>query len=150
MKIRRPHPYQNWLPPEDIENLLNLSGFDVIRSTSYLTMPKNIPVFAAFCNYFLSLLPGFRLFNLVDLVIARPVPTARRDEDLSVSVIVPCRNERGNIEDAVRRIPQMGRETEIIFVDGNSTDGTVEEIECQIKRQPERRICLIRQARDIF
>jgi len=145
LKIRRPHPYQNWLPPKDIVNLLNLSGFDVIRSGSYLMMPKRIPPLTTFCNYFLSLLPGFRFFNLVNLVIARPAPIAQRDEDLSVSVIVPCRNERGNVEDAIRRIPQMGRETEIIFVDGNSTDGTVEEIERQIKKHPEHRIRLIRQ-----
>jgi SAM-dependent methyltransferase len=143
--IRRPYPYQNWLPPQDIVNLLMLSGFDVIRSDSFLMMPKRIPPLTALCNYFLSLLPGFRLFNLVSLVVARPSPTARRDEDLSVSVIVPCRNERGNIEDMVSRVPQMGRETEIIFVDGNSTDGTAEEVEHQIEENPQRKISLIRQ-----
>jgi len=147
--IRRPYSYQNWLPPEDIANLLKLSDFDVIRTDSYLMVPKRIPPLTTFCNYFLSLLPGFRLLNLVDLVIARPVSAARRDEDLSVSVIVPCRNERGNIEDAIRRIPQMGRETEIIFVDGNSTDGTAEEIERQIKEYPQRKIRLVRQGEGV-
>lgn len=143
--IRRPRSYQNWLPPEDIVNLLNLSNFDVIHSDSYLMLPKRIPPLTILCNYFLSLLPGFRYFNLVNLVIARPVPTRKRDEDLSVSVVVPCRNERGNIEEAVRRVPQMGRETEIIFVDGNSTDGTTAEIESQMTEHPERKISLIRQ-----
>jgi len=147
--IRRPYPYQNWLPPEDIENLLRLSNFDVIRTTSYLLMPKRIPPLTTFCNYFLSLMPGFRYFNLVNLVIARPTPAARRDEDLSVSVIVPCRNERGNIEDAVNRIPEMGRKTEIIFVDGNSTDGTAEEIENQIKKHPQRKIRLLHQGEGV-
>jgi len=145
IRLRRPYAYQNWLPPQDIANLLNLSGFDVIRSDSYLMLPKRIPPLTTLCNYFLSLLPGFRLFNLVYLVIARPAPTAQRDEGLSVSVIVPCRNERGNIAEAIKRIPQMGRETEIIFVDGNSTDGTAEEIEHQIKQNPQRPIRLIRQ-----
>lgn len=145
LRIRRPRPYQNWLPPEDIANLLNLSGFEVIRTGSYLMLPKRIPLLTTIFNYFLSLLPGFRFFNLVNLVIARPVPIALSDDDLSVSVIVPCRNECGNIGDAVRRIPQMGRETEIIFVDGSSTDGTVEEIERQIKEHPQRRIRLIHQ-----
>ncbi len=143
--IRRPYSYQNWLPQEDIANLLKLADYDVIRTTSYLMMPKRIPPLTTFCNYFLSLLPGFRFFNLVELVIARPASAVLRDEDLSVSVIVPCRNERGNIEDAVKRIPRMGRETEIIFVDGNSTDGTAEEIERQIAKNPERNIRLVRQ-----
>ena len=145
LRIRRPYSYQNWLPPEDIVNLLKLADFDVIRTASYLLLPKRIPPLTTFCNYFLSLLPIFRFFNLVYLVVARPVPASLRDADLSVSVIVPCRNERGNIGDAVSRIPQMGRQTEIIFVDGNSTDGTPEEIESQIKKHPDRHICLIRQ-----
>jgi len=147
--IRRPYSYQNWLPPKDIENLLELSGYDVIRTTSYLMLPKRVPPLTTFCNYVLSLLPGFRLLNLVALVVARPIPAGRRDEDLSVSVIVPCKNEQGNIEDAVRHIPDMGRETEIVFVDGNSTDGTVEEIERQMNEHPERRIRLIRQGEGV-
>jgi SAM-dependent methyltransferase len=147
--IRRPYAYQNWLPPEDIVNLLKLSNFDVIRTASYLMVPKRTPPLTIFCNYFLSLLPGFRYFNLVNLVVARPAPVARRDEELSVSVIVPCRNELGNIGDAIRRIPEMGRETEIIFVDGNSTDGTAEEIEKQIEKNSQRRISLIRQGEGV-
>lgn len=143
--IRRPDSYQNWLPPGDIANLLELADFDVIRCDSYLTMPKRIWPLTGIFNYILSLLPGFRVFNLVNLVVARPAPVQRRDDDLSVSVIVPCRNERGNIKDAVKKIPQMGRETEIIFVDGNSTDGTAEEIERQIKANPHRKIRLIHQ-----
>lgn len=143
LRIRRPYPYQNWLPPEDIKNLLSLAGFDVIRSSSYIILPKRVPPFTTLCNYLLSLLPGFRLLNMVSLVVARPTAAVQRDEDLSVSVIVPCKNERGNIEDVIKRIPQMGRQTEIIFVDGNSTDGTPEEIERQIRKHPERKITLI-------
>jgi len=124
---------------------LSLAGFDVIRSSSYIILPKRVPPFTTLCNYFLSLLPGFRLLNMVSLVVARPTAAVQRDEDLSVSVIVPCKNERGNIEDVIKRIPQMGRQTEIIFVDGNSTDGTPEEIERQIREHPERKITLIRQ-----
>ncbi|MBN2137215.1 MAG: glycosyltransferase [Sedimentisphaerales bacterium] len=145
LRVRKPNSYQNWLPSQDISNLLELSGFDVIRSASYLMMPKRLPPLTALCNYILSLLPIFRYFNLVNLVIARPAAVAKSDSDLSVSVIVPCRNERGNIEDAIKRIPRMGRETEIIFVDGNSTDGTAEEIERCISQYPDRRISLIHQ-----
>ncbi len=143
--IRRPHPYQNWLPPEDIKNLLQLSGFDVIRTDSSMLLPKKIPLLSAFFNHFLSLLPGVRYFNLVNLVVARPIPKVKSDNQLSVSVVVPCRNERGNIAAAIERIPQMGRETEIIFVDGSSNDGTAEEVEKQIEQHPERKIKLIHQ-----
>jgi SAM-dependent methyltransferase len=143
--MRRRNHYQNWLPPEDIINFLFLSGYDSIRSDSTMMMPKRIPLFSAFCNRFLSLLPGLRHLNLISLVIARPNPTPKNADELSVSVIVPCRNEKGNIADAIGRIPLMGQETEIIFVDGNSTDGTAEEIVKQITLHPERRIQLIGQ-----
>jgi glycosyltransferase involved in cell wall biosynthesis len=63
--------------------------------------------------------------------------------------IVPCRNERGNIEGVVQRIPQMGREAEIIFIDGNSSDATVEEIERQIREHQNRKISLIHQGEGI-
>ncbi|MHC4643461.1 MAG: glycosyltransferase, partial [Planctomycetota bacterium] len=145
LRIRRPYSYQNWLLPDDIANLLNLADFDVIRKDSYLLLPKRIPPFTTIANYFLALLPGVRCLNLATMVIARPAPAPLRDEDLSVSVVVPCKNERGNIEDAVKRIPKMGRDTEIIFVDGNSTDGTPAEIEHQIREHPERSIRLIHQ-----
>jgi len=143
--IRKPREHQNWLPPQDITNLLNLGNFDVIRTDSFVLLPKNIWLISALFNYVLSLLPIFRMFNMVNLVIARRSAQPKSDSDLSVSVIVPCRNERGNIEDAVKRISDMGRETEIIFVDGNSTDGTADEIETQIKKHPKRKIQLIHQ-----
>jgi len=145
VRLRRPYAYQNWLPPADITNLLNLTNFETVRTDSYLMMPKWIPVISEICNYGLSLLPVFRHLNLMNLVIARPKPQPKCDDDLSVSVIVPCRNERGNIAEAVKQIPKMGRETEIIFVDGNSTDGTAGEIEKQIKENPNRKISLIHQ-----
>ncbi|MFH1371309.1 MAG: glycosyltransferase [Planctomycetota bacterium] len=143
--LRKPYPDQNWLPTGDIINLLNLSDYDVIRSDSYLMMPKRIWPLTTLFNYILSLMPVFRYFNLINLIIARPKPVWGRNDELSVSVIVPCRNERGNIEKAVKGIPDMGRETEIIFVDGSSTDGTAEEIENQIKKHPQRQIRLIHQ-----
>ncbi len=147
--VRRPYSYQNWLPPADITNLLHLAGFETVRRDSYVMMPKRIPPLTSVFNYFFSLLPGFRHLNLINFIVARPAAKQKADSGLSVSVIVPCRNERGNIDDAIRRIPDMGRETEIIFVDGNSTDGTAEEIEKQIAAHPQRPIRLIRQGHGV-
>jgi glycosyltransferase involved in cell wall biosynthesis len=60
-------------------------------------------------------------------------------------VIVPARNERGTIEEIIRRVPAMGGHTEILFVEGHSTDGTRGEIESAIARHRERDIRLIPQ-----
>lgn len=145
LSLRRPCKYQNWLAPSDITNLLNITDYDVIRQDSYVLFPKGIWIIAPIFNYVLALLPGLRRMNLINLIIARPAPANIPENKLSISVIVPCRNEKGNIEDAVKRIPRMGRHTEIIFVDGSSADGTVEEIEKQIKLNPQRDIKLIHQ-----
>ena len=106
-------------------------------------------LFRSVCNRFLSLLPGFHHLNLIHLVVARPAPVKKDPASYSVSVIVPCRNEKGNIRYVVERIPQMGCQTEIIFIDGNSTDGTVEEIQRQIGLHPEQKIKLILQGSGI-
>jgi len=64
----------------------------------------------------------------------------------SVSVIVPARNEAGNIENAVLRLPVMGPDDELIFVEGNSSDNTWEKIqEVQKKYGSSRRLIIAQQ-----
>jgi glycosyltransferase involved in cell wall biosynthesis len=87
---------------------------------------------------------GVRHLCLTWWVVARPMPVPSR-RHLSVSIIVPCRNEAGMIEEIIERTPQVGSETELIFVEGGSTDGTRAEIERQINAYPERTISLYAQ-----
>lgn len=128
LKLKMPQDCQNWLSLADIEGLLKLNGFEVIRKGFRFLLPKKIPLISTPVNRFFAKLPFVRNFCLVVYLVARPKTTSN-DNQYSVSVIVPCRNEKGNIRAAVERMPEMGRHTEIIFVDGASTDGTVEEIE---------------------
>jgi glycosyltransferase involved in cell wall biosynthesis len=60
-----------------------------------------------------------------------------------VSVIIPARNEGGNIADIFHRVPEMGRGTELIFVEGHSTDDTYSVIEKAISDYPERKCKLL-------
>jgi len=140
LKLKRPQDNQNRLSLDDIENLLNLNGFETIKKSYRLLFPKKIPILSFILNKFLAKLPFIRQLCLVNYLIARPkqeisVP----DDKYSVSVVVPCRNEKGNIKAAVERIPTMGRHTEIIFIDGKSTDGTVEEIEKVIEENKDKK-----------
>lgn len=130
--LKMPQDYQNWLSLGDIENLLYLNGFEVIKKGHSVLLPKYIPLLSSICNRFLVKLPVIKKAGLVEYVVAKPSKGFTKlagERDYSVSVIVPCRNEYGNIEGAVTRIPSMGKHTEIIFVDGNSTDGTVDKIQ---------------------
>ena len=145
--IKTPHPLQNWLALPDLENLLLLTGYDLIRRGIKFHFPFYLPLVSSFANKTLSIVPGLRQVGLVTFAIARPSPKGlEADPPPTVSVVVPCRNERGNIRSAVRRTPDMGSHTEILFVDGNSTDGTVDEIERIVSEEADsREIRLIHQ-----
>ncbi len=126
--LKTPQPRQNWINTHDLDNLLDLADYEVIRSGYRLLLPKNVPLLSWFLNKYISQLPLVRKLCVVRFIVARPRGQELHPERFSVSVIVPARNERGNIEPAVQRIPTMGRSTEIIFVEGGSNDGTLDEI----------------------
>ena len=116
----------NWLSPEDIENLLFLSGFDTIKEERRLIFPKKVPFLHKIID-FIGSLPLINRLCLSNYIVARPLDENPVTEK-SVSVVIPCKNEKGNIENAVKRLPDLGSHTEIIFIDGHSTDGTPDEI----------------------
>jgi len=127
--LRMKHALKHWLPLEDISNLLYLNDFEVIRKGYRLLLPVYIPFISTFFNKFLANMPLFWKLSLNEIIVARPLKKRKSQEEVTCSVIIPCRNERGNIEQAVTRIPDMGKHTEIIFVEGHSQDGTLEECE---------------------
>jgi glycosyltransferase involved in cell wall biosynthesis len=133
--LRRPTGEQNWLSAADFDNLLKLAGFEVVCRSSETLVPKHIPIpgVNAFFNRFLAKFWPFNGLALTQMFVARPLAAPKNAERLTCTIVIPTRNERGNIADAVRRIPQLGAHTEIIFVDGNSSDGTVDEIERVIR-----------------
>jgi len=121
--MRSRTPEQNWIAHEDLENLCHLAGLEIIRRDVKVLCPIPIPFLANFLNRYVAPLPFFRLFTMLNIVIARPLKLISVVRP-SVSVIVPARNEAGNIDDILNRCPMMGPEDEIIFVEGNSTDNT--------------------------
>ncbi len=122
--LRNKTQESNWLAHEDVVNLLNLESFELILLESKILIPFYIPIVSTFFNRYLAPLPLFRNFCLVNIVVARPLLVKDKALVPSVSIIVPARNEAGNIDSIVKRIPKMGPHDEIIFVEGNSTDNT--------------------------
>jgi hypothetical protein len=143
-RLKMRSPIQNWLPLSAIENLLYLAGFEVVKKGYRFLIPKRIPVLSSFCNRYLAKLPVLRHLCLTEVLIARKLPVPRQDLP-SCTVVIPCRNEKGNIEDAFRRVPELGSDTEIIFIDGNSEDGTVPEIRRCVAEYPEQSVTLLLQ-----
>lgn len=142
--LATPTLQQNWLTSEDLKNIMHLSGFEVIKNWVEILLPLQIPLLASFVNKFLVKIWGFNQLALTNFMIARPI-SYQKERDYSVSVIVPARNEAGNIENILKRMPEMGISTEIIFVEGNSTDKTYLIIEELLPKYPQRKIILIKQ-----
>ncbi|MDO8574893.1 MAG: bifunctional class I SAM-dependent methyltransferase/glycosyltransferase family 2 protein [bacterium] len=136
--FKMPQRVSNWLSPNDVRNILNLADFDIIKTGNSLLFPKYIPIFSAIINKYIARLPVLNRLCLVNYIVARPA--AKQKRDYSVSVIIPARNEKGNIEPLIKRLPALGKQMEIIFVGGHSTDGTNDEIERLIHLYPEKDI----------
>jgi SAM-dependent methyltransferase len=144
--VARPSLDQNWLTVDDIANLLNLADFEVIRHWEEILYPLPTPGLNPVFNRLVVRLWPARWLALTNVILARPRPgTSVADWEPSVSVIVPARNEAGNIEMIFRRMPRMGREMELVFVEGHSKDQTYEAIERAIAAHPEWHCTLLRQ-----
>lgn len=119
-----PQPPSNWLAHQDLFNLLELSGWEVVSFERIQLFPFDWPVLAPCLNSVLVRLPFFRHFGITLAITARPRQACPVNGRISCSVIVPARNESGNIRPALERIPVLGRRTEVIFVEGHSRDDT--------------------------
>ena len=147
MGLAHPTLHQNWLTVEDIINLLYLSNFEVIRRWQEVLWPLATPGIATIFNRFLVRCWPFTYGALSNFVIARPRPAAKVDQEQpSVSIVIPARNEAGNIVDIMARTPQMGSATEMIFVEGHSNDNTFRTIEQAMDHHPELNCSLFRQS----
>jgi ubiquinone/menaquinone biosynthesis C-methylase UbiE len=118
---------QNWLSIDDIANILELADFDVIKREWRMLSPFSLLGLGRLINRYVATLPLIRKLCLRNYVIARPAPAAGKE--LSATIVIPARNERGNIEPAVRRLPRFTSDIEVIYVEGGSSDGTWEEIQ---------------------
>lgn len=141
--LKQKQPNQNWFTRKDLYNLLWIENYQEIKSERKVWLPMRFPVLNFLGNRILANLPGFSYLGLVDLIVARPILT--EDKHASVTIVVPARNERGNIENAILRTPVFGTHQEFIFIEGNSSDHTYEEMERVKEAYPDKDIKLMKQ-----
>lgn len=167
MRLAQPVLYGNWLTVEDLANLANLAGLEVIRHWQEILCPLPVPLLETACNRFLVKLWPFNLLGLTNFVLLRLQPCPRMpvtkskhihlpqppvgpselpEEGPSVSVIIPARNEAGNVPEIFTRTPRMGRSTELIFVEGHSRDNTYAAIQAEMSRYPAQGCQLLKQS----
>lgn len=143
LRLKPAKPLRNWVSPQDVGNLLALAGLEQLTLTRRILMPKHVPFLSGFLNGFLANVWPLNHLCLTWWIVARP--GARPAEARTVSVVCPCRNEQGHVAELVGRLPTIGDEMELVFVEGNSTDDTRGEIERQISLHPGRSMRLVDQ-----
>jgi len=141
--LKMPQPPQNVLSPADVRCLAALADFEAAQSEARLLLPVRLLGIGRLVNRFLAPLPVIRGLCLRHYTVCRSL--RQRASDTSVTVVIPTRNERGNIEAAIKRIPRFTENIEIIFVEGHSKDGTWEEIQRVIAAYPQYDIKALRQ-----
>jgi len=133
-----------WLTMRDVEHFLNITGFECVKKEWRLLCPFRLLGIGGFINSFIATLPLVRRLCIRHYFVARSTACPSPIKP-SISIAIPCKNERGNIEPAIRRIPDFGVPTEIIFVEGGSTDGTWDEIKRVKGRFPHKNISFLKQ-----
>ncbi len=141
--VKAKQPQCNWLTVEDLRNMLNLAGWEVIKVQPRILCPVYLVGLEAFFNKLIApLLPWLCLTNFC---IARKTGKTGKDSH-SVSILIPARNEAGNIENGIKRIPKFGSHQEVIIVEGNSTDNTWKVIQKIGEKFPEKNIKILQQS----
>lgn len=128
--LRIPECERLFLTNEDVVNMLTLHGFETVYKSMDLVLPKKIPLVSDAINWAVSHTPVLHVAGSTQLIAARKVPTKRRE--YSVSVVVPCYNEAGNVERCIKEMKKFGSKTELIFVDDGSKDGTKEAVKPEL------------------
>ena len=134
--LKMPSVEMNWLSTEDTMNFLNLADFEPVKREWRLLVPRKLFGLGSLINRFIGTLPLIRRMSLRNYLVARPMRGITINNP-STTVLIPCRNEKGNIENAVKRLPQFCKDMEILYVEGGSQDGTLDEIHRVIKSYPD-------------
>ncbi|MGB0582762.1 MAG: glycosyltransferase [Limisphaerales bacterium] len=142
---KAPTPQQNWLSKGDMINLLDLAGWEVVKTDERILCPIDVPFWSDFVNRWVAPLPFIRHLCLTVFIVARPKPVVPKSKDFTCTVVVPARNESGNIEDAILRTAELGKGTELIFIEGHSSDDTWDQIQRMKKKYPDRNIVTMQQ-----
>jgi len=142
--LARPRFGSTWFSPDDLRAALERRGLQTITESPEVLLPLEVPLLSSILNRFVARLPGFRALCLHHTIVARRVPQERQQQE-SVTVIVPARNESGNVARLMREIPSMGLWTEVIFVEGNSTDDTLAVLEQAVRQRNDPLVRLMRQ-----
>ncbi len=133
LRIRKAPKPDVYITEKNLHSFAKLAGYDVTRIRPSIFLPFRFPLVSNFLNKILPIIPLIRRLALLWIVVLRPIKTETTKP--SLSIIIPVKNEAGNIEDAIKRIPRIPEtDIEVIFVEGNSSDDSWQQIQNELNK----------------
>ena len=117
----------------DLKNFVEVSGYQTIKLEKKIILPLKLFGIERIVNRFIANLPIINHLCLRQYLICRSLKVIKKNQFKSASIIIPCRNEFGNIRAGLKRIESFCKKMEVIFVEGNSSDDTWNEIKKVMK-----------------
>jgi SAM-dependent methyltransferase len=146
--LKQAQPADAWIPQEEVRTMLHLADWDLVRQDAQIVFPIYVPILSEALNRWIGHLPILDELSLMFGMVARPRlirhPGSIKSEP-SVSVVIPCRNEEGHIAPMVARLPTLPPNSEYIFVEGGSKDGTEAAILSAIEKNPDKPLRFLKQ-----
>jgi hypothetical protein len=125
---KMPEGPHNFIEKGNLRRIFEMMDFVVSYSGFMLLFPKRIPLLSYLANSLGVRIWGVNRLSCAQYMIIQPTAKNENDLGLGCSVIIPCYNEQDNIEEAIRRVPAMGKATEIIVVNDGGRDNTVQKV----------------------
>ena len=123
--VRKAQEPSTFVTVNDLRHLAKLSGLELVSTRNCIYVPLGLFGIGTLANWVLPVVPLLRWLAFTCVATFRPQFGLGTAQVPSLSIIVPARNEEGNIADCLRRLPDFpGVPVEVIFVEGNSSDGT--------------------------
>ncbi|MBU1627962.1 glycosyltransferase [bacterium] len=133
--VKAKNPVNNWLSADVVREMLAMADLQVVRQAGFQIFPFNLSFISRLINRYIGNLPLINELTLMFGIVARVNDYPKRDR-VTCSVVIPCRNEAGHIEQLARRMPDLGEDSEVIWIEGNSSDNTEEAIKDIIAKNP--------------
>ncbi|HKP61991.1 MAG TPA: glycosyltransferase family 2 protein, partial [Polyangiales bacterium] len=141
--VSRRGPFNNFCRDKDLLSFFDMSGWECSKEVRRYILPVPVPVIGKLIDDFFIQLPYMNVLRASAFFVARKKGSATHAQHFSVSILIPCRNEEGNIRAAVVRTPDFGSSVEFVFINDKSTDGTEQEIKKCQREFPGRKIVLV-------
>jgi len=136
---------ENVISPDSLRKLCSLADLRPCYFENRQLSPFRMVFLGPLINRLVAPLPLIRRLNLRWYATYRPAADLPLGSSPSVSIVVPARNESGNIKGIVERVPALCEDMELIFVEGNSSDDTHAQMLAQVEANPELRIRVLQQ-----